>query len=67
MKPNAILAVLGAVMFTSFVLTFADQAMGIRRDKYLIDHKCRLIEASGAPADQIYECDTGLTRLRDIG
>ncbi|MDQ1921293.1 hypothetical protein [Massilia pseudoviolaceinigra] len=41
--------------------------MGIRRDKYLIAHKCRLIESSGAVPDHIYECDTGLARLRDIG
>lgn len=67
MKTNAAWALFGTVMFISVMLTFADQAMGIRRDKYLIDHKCRLIESSGTAADHIYECDTGLARLRDIG
>ncbi len=57
---------LAAVLLIIVCIAVADQASEIRRDHYLLTHKCRLVNYSGGELDQLYECDTGQIRLREI-
>ncbi len=58
--------VVAAIVCVGVVLDAAAFLIDVRRDKYLLDHRCRLVNYSGARADHLYECDAGLIRERDI-
>lgn len=66
MKTKIVWGVLLVVLVAGAYLEVNRQAAEYRRYTYLLQHKCSLINHSGAPEDQIYECDIGQMRLRDI-